>query len=131
MIFPNKLVISLEPYYADWLTSIPELCNDQQARDEIVRQLFDNINLGFNSFTSVLAQLPKWQYLVNGEKYLALQDARYRFTENTMKFGIGIYFLLQENKLFINGDFPYLLEHVSNDICLLQITERPSHASSV
>lgn len=122
--FPKRIIFSIEPYRSDWLQNIPELRNDKQAHDEIIRQIFDIIDHEFPVFTSRLYNVPKWSNLVNGEVYLSTTDTRVRFVENTMKFGVGIYLELVSNGLFLNNSkLPYILESIQGDICLLYFAE--------
>lgn len=122
--FPKRIVFSIALYRGEWLQNTPELQNDLQAHDEIIRQIFDIINHEFPVFTSRLYNVPKWHNLVNGEKYLSSIDTKVRFVENTMKFGVGIYLELVSNGLFLNNSkLPYILEAVKGDICLLYFAE--------
>jgi hypothetical protein len=82
--YPKRIIFSTEPYRGEWLQSLPELKNDIQAHDEIIRQFFDKIDTGFKSFSEYLYCLPKWSYLVN-QDYSSHFDTKVRYFHQDME----------------------------------------------
>jgi hypothetical protein len=89
----------------------------QAALDEIIRQCFDNLDLFLPQFT---------QFVNSGPNFQVIPDLTYILDpdlvvikKNIYTLYMGIYFLTVNHGIRINGRFPYLLEQISFDTCIL------------
>lgn len=108
----------MSPFYEEFVTS-PGVYNDIRVYSEITRQIFDIIDNKFEVFVRFLDDLPRLTLLVNSEYLINNPSTLALLRENIKAFGLGVYFNLMSNGVIHNQGFPYLLETVQNDLCIL------------
>lgn len=116
---PEKVLLGLSPiHYA--LMSNPMIYTNINLYYEIVRQVFKYINQDFDIFANLAHSLPKTNLLqLVDERFLIDSNNIEKLKADTYQFAIGTYLLCRENGLFVDDIFPYLLESVRSDTCLL------------
>ena len=119
---PSRVIVSMSPFYEEFVTS-PGVYNDIRVYSEITRQIFDIIDNKFEVFVRFLDDLPRLTLLVNSEYLINNPSTLALLRENIKAFGLGAYFNLMSNGVIHNQGFPYLLETVQNDLCILFLTE--------
>ena len=127
--FPPRIIISVKPELELFLYQSNIAINSQEHH-EITRQIFDNIDFGFDQFKLMLNKLPIFRLLssfeTNKMKYTDIQGNFNPYAINlelaTRTFGISIYMTCNKVGMFEGQATPYILETVKDDLCLLYNT---------
>ena len=111
------------PFQMDMNLFNTSLVNRSKANyDELSRQIFQVMVKDLVLFNTKLETLPNIQLLtVNGGIYSSPD-----FKEIFKSYALNIYFTCFEYKLFDNGIFNHLLEHINEDHFLLYCCEPPN-----
>lgn len=121
---PPKMVISIAENSEAFLQET-KLTYSNQIYVEVVRQIFDYIDNSFYNFSNNLNFLPKIEMLVGFDEHCKRNGLTHTDFSNSVKsFGVGIYLECIKSGLFYQEAFPYILENVSNDLCLLYFDGR-------
>lgn len=116
MTYPKRIILSIEPFYLQFLNS-PGVNGNIQIFQEITKQIFDIMDTTFSNFTQKVGNLPRLQNLVNHEKYT---ENLLRLLKNSLKdYALAIYFVCYDNKIIVNEECVYMLESMSVDYIVL------------
>lgn len=115
---PTRLLISF-PFFMEFYNS-PFVKGNDFVYSEITKQIFDVMDTRFNVFIQKLESLPNFDLLPLENRAISFIDVR-RFKEAIKAFALSIYFTFFDYKLFKEGNFPYILESIQHDRCLLYL----------
>jgi hypothetical protein len=87
--------------------------------DELTRQIFQVMILDLNAYRKCLSVLPHIPVLLNNPSLDEVTNCR----EIYLRYALNIYFTCFEYKLFDNGVFNHLLEHINEDSFILYCCE--------
>lgn len=124
--FPPRIIVSIKPELDIFLYQT-NLAMNSQEHHEITRQIFDNIDFGFEQFNLMLSKLPIFRLLssfaTNKMKYTDIHGNFNAYSINletaTKTYGNSIYMTCNKVGMFDGQTTPYILETVKDDICLL------------